>query len=110
MKTQILAAVAALFMLLSLSASAEGNKTAPKPNVKIFRNNSESVDVYVAKPAGELLKIVIYSESGTRMMTTRVKKQSTRYIRYYLNELPKGNYKVSVLKDNESIADFNLSL
>lgn len=110
MKKLTVATAVALMMILSFTAIAGEQKKSDSPNVKIFRNNTESVDVYVAKPAGELLKIVIYSESGTRMMTTRVKKQSTRYIRYYLNELPKGNYRISVLKDNESIADYNLSI
>lgn len=109
MKTLILSTAIALMMSLSLSAATDGTKTTSATKVQIFQTNPESVDVYVAKISDDLLKIRIYSESGTPLMTTRVKKQKTRYIRFHMNELPEGKYKVCVEKDNEPISSFNIS-
>ncbi len=109
MKTIILTTAIALMMTISLSATADGTKPSSPVNVQIFQTNTESVDVYVAKAAGELVKIRIYSESGTQLMNTRVKKQNARYIRYHLNELPAGKYRVSVEKGSEVLSSLIVS-
>jgi hypothetical protein len=109
MKTLIFSSAIALMMTLNLAAAPDGTKVSSSTKVEIFQTNPESVDVYVAKNAGELVKINIYSESGTRLMTTRVKKQSARYIRYHLNELPEGAYKVCVEKDDKTISSLEIS-
>lgn len=109
MKRIILSTAIVLMMSLSLSANADGTKTSSATNIQIFQTNKESVDVYVAKAAGELVKIKIYSESGTQLMNTRVKKQNARYIRYHLSELPAGTYKVSVEKGNEVLSSLIVS-
>ncbi len=108
MKTLILSSAIALMMMLNLTAYAEGTKVTNSTQVQIFQTNKESVDVYVAKAAGDLLKIRIYSESGTQLMSARVKKQKTRYIRFHLNELPEGNYKVCVEKDNKVLSSLKV--
>jgi hypothetical protein len=108
MKTLIFSSVIALMMSLSFTASADGTKVSNNTQVHIFQTNQESVDVYVAKAAGDLVRIKIYTESGTQLMTTRVKKQNTRYIRFHLNELPEGNYKVCVEKDNQILSSLKI--
>lgn len=109
MKTSVLTIALTLMLSVSLMASTDGTRISKAANVQIFRVNTESVDVYVAKPAGDLLKIRIYDASGTQLMSTRVKKQKTRYIRYHLNDLPDGNYRVSVEKENQVIASMTVS-
>ncbi|KAF0194822.1 MAG: hypothetical protein FD166_3343 [Bacteroidetes bacterium] len=109
MKTLFFTSAIALMMMFNLTLKAEGTKVSGNTSVQIFQTNKESVDVYVAKAAGDLLKIKIYSESGTRLMTARVKKQNTRYIRFHLNELPEGNYKVCVEKDNQVLSSLKVS-
>ncbi len=109
MKTLIFSSAIVLMMTFNLAAASDGTKAFSTTKVEIFQTNPESVDVYVAKNAGELVKIKIYSESGTQLMTTRVKKQNARYIRFHLNELPKGSYKVCVEKDNETISSLDVS-
>ncbi|MFH1121154.1 MAG: T9SS type A sorting domain-containing protein [Bacteroidota bacterium] len=109
MKTFILATAIALMMSLNLAASTDGTKSNSSTRVQIFQTNLESVDVYVSKNTGDLVKIKIYTESGTPLMTTRVKKQSTRYIRFHLSELPQGTYLVSVEKDNTVLSSMKVS-
>jgi hypothetical protein len=109
MKTLIFSTAIVLMMTLNLAAAPDGTKTSSTTKVEIFQTNPESVDVYVAKNAGELVRINIYSESGTRLMTTRMKKQNVRYIRFHLNELPEGSYKICVEKDDETISSLDVS-
>ncbi|MBK6347946.1 MAG: hypothetical protein IPN08_13450 [Bacteroidales bacterium] len=109
MKTLFFSSAIALMMMLNLTAKAEGTRVSNNTQVQIFQTNKQSVDVYVAKAAGDLVKIKIYSESGTQLMTARVKKQKTRYIRFHLNELPEGNYKISVEKDNQVLSSLEVS-
>lgn len=109
MRTITLSIAIALMMTINLSASADGTQPTSPTNVQIFQTNTQSVDVYVAKAAGELVKIKIYSASGTQLMNTRVKKQSARYIRYHLNELPAGTYKVCVEKGDEVLSSLIVS-
>ncbi len=104
MKTLILSSAIALMMSLNLVAAPDGTKTSSNTRVHIFQTNTESVDVYVAKNAGDIVKIKIYSESGTKLISTRLKKENTKYIRFKLNELPKGKYKVCVEKENEILS------
>lgn len=109
MKSFIFATAIALMMSFSVAASTDGTKSTSATRAVIFQTNQQSVDVYVAKKAGELVKIRIYDESGSRLMTTNVKKQATRYIRYHLTELPSGNYTVSVEKDNEILSSMKVT-
>lgn len=109
MKTLIFSTAIALMMTLNLAAAPDGTKVSTSTKVEIFQTNPESVDVYVAKNTGELVQIKIFSESGTQLMTTRMKKQNVRYIRFHLNELPKGSYKVCVVKDNETISSLDVN-
>lgn len=109
MKTLIASITIAIMMMLSLTVVAEGTKVSNSTQVQIFQTNKESVDVYVAKAAGDLVKIRIYSASGTQLMSTRVKKQKTRYIRFHLSELPEGSYKVTVEKDHQVLSSLNVA-
>lgn len=109
MKTFIFSTAIALMMSLSFTANADGTLPSGNTQVHIFQTNQQSVDVYIAKAAGDVVKIKIYSESGTQLITTRVKKQNTRYIRFHLNELPEGTYRVSVEKDNHVLSSMKVS-
>lgn len=109
MKTLVFTTAIALMMSLNLAASTDGTKSSTATRAHIFQTNLESVDVYVTKDGDDLVKIRIYSESGTLLMTTRVKKQNTRYIRFHLNELPSGTYNVSVEKDKEVLSNMEIS-
>lgn len=109
MKTLIFSTAIVLMLSLNLVAATDGTKDSSVTKVQIFQTNPESVDVYVAKTTGDLVRIKIFSESGTQLMTTRVKKQNTKYIRFYLNELPKGTYNVCVVKDKETLSSLNVT-
>ncbi|MEA5109828.1 hypothetical protein SDC9_28171 [bioreactor metagenome] len=108
MKTFIFATAIAMMLSISLQASTGGKTGTMKAKVHIFQTNTESVDVYVAKIPGQLVKVTICSESGTPLMKTRIKKQGSRYLRYHLNELPAGTYNVLVEQDGEVISEMNI--
>jgi|GEM_PF-968904 len=109
MKKLMITSAIALLFALNITAATDGTKLSGQTKVQIFQTNKQSVDVYVAKPQDDLVKIIIESESGAKLMTTRVKKQNARYIRYHLNELPDGNYKVLVTRNNEVLKSFDLT-
>jgi hypothetical protein len=109
MKTLILTTAIAMMMSFNLSAAPEGIKDSANMKVEIYQTNPESVDVYVAKTNDDLIKIKIYTETGSKLMVARVKKQSSRHIRFYMNELPEGKYFVCVEKDNETISKFTVN-
>jgi len=109
MKTLILSVAIAFMMSLNVAASNEGANDTSATRVKIFQTTQQSVDVYVAKNAGDLVKIKIYSESGTSLMSTRIKKEKTKLIRYHLNELPEGSYTISVEKNNQVLSSLKVS-
>lgn len=108
MKTILLTAALSMLFALGVNASADGTSAKAQVRTHIFQTNPESVDVYVAKPAGDLVKIVVSSNSGTPLMKVRVKKQKTRYIRFHLNELPAGEYTVNVEQDGQSISEMKV--
>lgn len=108
MKTIILTAALSMLFALGVNASADGTSAKAQVRTHIFQTNPESVDVYVAKPAGDLIKIVVSSNSGTPLMKVRVKKQKARYIRFHLNELPAGEYTVNVEQDGQSISEMRV--
>jgi len=109
MKTLIVATAIAMMFSLNLNASPDGTTTKSSAKVHIFQTNTESVDVYVAKTPGELVKISVTSESGTPLIKARVKKQSSRYLRFHMNELPEGNYIVKVEQNGEIISELKVS-
>lgn len=109
MKTLVLTTVLSMLMAFSAFSSPEGFTAANGTTVRIFQTNPESVDVYVSKAPGELVKILVCSESGNTLLKTRVKKQSARYIRYHLSDLPAGSYRVKVEKSGEILSDYSFS-
>jgi len=108
MKTYIFATAIAIMLSISLQASTGGKTGTMKAKVHIFQTNTQSVDVYVAKIPGQLVKVTIFSASGTPLMKTRIKKQSSRYLRYYLNDLPEGCYDVKVEQNGEVISEMKI--
>ncbi|WP_367328059.1 hypothetical protein [Lentimicrobium sp.] len=108
MKTYIFATAIAMMLSISLQASTGGKTGTMKAKVHIFQTNTQSVDVYVAKIPGQLVKVTIFSASGTPLMKTRIKKQSSRYLRYYLNDLPEGCYDVKVEQNGEVISEMKI--
>lgn len=108
MKTIILTTALSMLFVLGVYASADGTSAKAQTRTHIFQTNPSSVDVYVAKPAGNLVKIVVSSNSGTPLMKVRVKKQKARYIRFRFNELPTGEYKINVEQDGQSISEMKV--
>lgn len=109
MKTLIVATAIAMMFSLNLNAAPDGKNAKSAAKVHIFQTNTESVDVYVAKTPGELVKISVLSESGTPLIKARVKKQSSRYLRFHMNELPEGTYIVKVEQNGETISEMEVS-
>lgn len=107
-KIFLMCAIAFTMTLSTLAANQEQAETL-KTRVHIFQTSVESVDVYVRKEPGQLVKVLITSQKGIPLMKTRIKKQDARYLRYYLNELPQGTYKVKVLQDGEIISEMELN-
>ena len=106
MKTMILTTAIALVLSFSLSAATNGaTEKSDTTKVRISKSSTECVDVYIIKPGDEVVKIFIRGNSGTSLMKTRMKrKQHKRTLRYYMSELPSGEYAVEVEQNGKLIS------
>lgn len=73
----------------------------------IFMDENSIVNVKIAKIPGELIKIRV-KENDKVLYQKRVKSYAIADIKFNVNQFPKGNYVVEIVKDKEVVYSRNI--